>query len=355
MSNKVSYSNFFAPPEFLQMRSVSVEILSRGIYFLTVKKNHKGLLPDKFGFIPLSPGDVVSGEALNKDVVIKALISIRKKTGLDFVRFSIPEEQTYIFKTHLPNLKSEEIREVLDFKLEENVPLASKEAVFDYEIVKQNNTKNSGLDVVVSAAPLKVVEEFQKVFMAAGLTPILFSPESNNVARAVIHEGNEQVLVTIRFKDANIVMSLVIGGLVYQTSSINLGGSIFIDLLSKYYKIPPTELTKAQKDKLYVESEDSLETFSQVASAASTIKDEIEKFISYANERQDVVTKIDRVILCGEEAMIVGLAKYLNVNLGLPVDIAGIWVNNFNLNNYLPELSQRESLNYAVVNGLSLL
>ena len=53
MSHKVLYSKLFAPPKFLEMPSVALEITPQGISFLSVKKTDKGRIPDVYGFAPL--------------------------------------------------------------------------------------------------------------------------------------------------------------------------------------------------------------------------------------------------------------------------------------------------------------
>lgn len=354
LTKKNNYSTFFAPPKFLEMCSVSIEILSTGIYYLVNKRTSFGVIPDKYGFVPLPAGVVSGGEIINQESLVRALVEIRKKTSMRFVRFSLPEEKTYIFKTHLPNLKPEEIRDVLEFKLEENIPLSSKEAVFDFDVIR-GNKKDSGLDVVVSAASLKIISCWETIFNLAGLTPVLFSPESDNLVRAVVRPGNQQSLIVVNIKDLNTVMSLVVSGNVYQTSSINLGGLAVRDLLVKYYKTTIDEATKIIDKNLYTEGPEALEVFAQIVNVASTLSDEINKFISYCNERADIVTQVDRLILCGPSATIVGLTKYLSARLNIPVDIANVWLNNFDLDDYLPELDRREALNYATVNGLNLI
>lgn len=353
MSHKAFYSKFFTPPRFLQLASVAIEILENGIYFLTVKRTSYGLIVDRAGFVPLLPGDIVRGEIVKKEAVIKALVNIRKKTGVNFVKFSIPEEQTYIFKTHLPDLKPSEIHDILDFKLEENIPLSSKEAVFDYDLVKIPGDRN-GLDLVVAAAPLKIVEDLQAMFQSAGLTPVFFSPESNNVAKAVVKAGNEQVLSVVNIRDKKIIMSLVVSGTVYQTSSISFGGSNFTDLIAKSYKVTFAEAEQIKNTKLYCDGADNIETFSLIVNSLSAVKDEVSKFIAYCNEREDLPGKVDRVILCGRDAMIIGLTRYLSSGLGLPVEVANVWSNNFKLDEYVPDLNRLDSLDYAVVNGLHL-
>jgi type IV pilus assembly protein PilM len=352
MSHKVSYSKLFTPPKFLERPAVSLEIESNGISFLSTKKTEKGILPDLSGFIPLADGVVSAGEILKPEPVIKALIDIRKKTKLKFVRFSIPEEKTYIFKIHLPNLKPKEIRDILDFKIEENVPLSAKEAVFDYDILP-SSSENSGLDLMVSVASLKTIEDFQTVFNQAGLISVLFSPESQNVAKSVISETNEQVIVLVNIRESNIVLSRVIHGTVCQTEILNFGSSTFTDLLAKYYKVSFAEALKIKSEKLYSANSENMEIFSYLINTVSAIKDEVNKFISYCNEKNDC-SPVDRVLLCGRDALIFGLEKYLSLNLDIKVDIANVWLNNFDLNTYIPDMSKSESMNLAAVIGLNL-
>ena len=294
-----------------------------------------------------------SGEIVKREPVIKALIDIRKKTKVSFARFSIPEEKTYIFKTHLPELKPKEIHDILDFKIEENVPLTAKEAVFDYDIIPSAKHV-SGVDVVVSVTSLKTVEELQTVLELAGLTAIFSSPESNNVARSVIKKSNEQVIVVVNIRETSIVLSLVVYGVVCQTSSINFGSSTFTDHLAKYFKVPAEEAKKIKREKLYSDNNDNMEFFSYLINTISAVKDEIYKFVSYCNEREDVDNQVDRIILCGRDALIVGFDKYLALNLNLEVNVANVWINNFDLDTHVPEMTRPDSLDMAVVNGLCL-
>lgn len=354
MSQKASYSKLFVPPKFLERPAVSLDVQSQGISFLTLKKNEKGLLPDIYGLMPLPAGSVVHGEIIKKDQVVKALTDIKVKTKMSFARFSLPEEKTYLFKTRLPDLEQGEIRDILEFKIEENVPLSAKESVFDYDIVPGSRGAN-GTELVISVSPLKFIEDWQAVFELAGLSPCLFSPEASNVARAVVKKTNEQVIVVASIKESNIIMSLVVRGVVCQTSSVDFGGATFTQALAKHFGISPEEAQKIKKEKLYSDGVLDQEIFSSLINTVSAIKDEIYKFVSYCNAREDVTGNVERVILCGQDAMIAGLDRYLSANLDLNVEVANIWANNFDLASYIPEISKLDSLDLAAVNGLSLL
>jgi len=354
MSHKSLYSKLFKPPKFLVMPAISLEILSEGISFLLNKHTDKGIIPDIYGQIPLPPGAVSHGIIIKRELVLKALVEIQKKTKSTFAKLSIPEEETYIFKTHLPKLSAKEILDILDFKIEENVPLSSVESVFDYDIIPKHK-KETGFELAVSVSPLRSIEDWQNLLIEAGFTPVLFSPESSNVARSLIKKNNQQTIVIVNIRRSSTILSLAVNGIVYQTSSIKFGGSTFTDLLAKYLNISIEEALKIKKEKLYKEHEKNMEIFSYLINTISAIKDEIYKFLIYCNERKDIDGQVDRIILCGQDAMIVGLDKYLTDNLSMEVSVANVWVNNFDLNDFVPKIDYLSSLDQAVVNGLSLL
>jgi type IV pilus assembly protein PilM len=355
MSHKPLYLKLFQPPKFLKMSAVCLEISSDGISFLLAVNNSLGVTPDIYGKIPLAPGVFSNGKIIKREPIVKAISDIKKKTKVSFARFSLPEEDTYIFKTHLPKLSSKEIQDVLYFKIEENVPLKAKEAVFDYDTAPNSGSHSSGLEVVVSVSPQSVIEEFQSILTEGGLTPIFFCAESSNVSRSIVKKNNQQNILIVNIKKSSVIFSLAVSGIVYQTSSINFGSSTFTDLLAKYLNIPMAEALKIKKEKLYSENAENMDLFSYLINTISAIKDEIYKFMVYCNGREDIPGQVDRIILCGQDAMIVGLDKYLSDNLSLEVDVANIWVNNFDLNLFVPKISKLESLDLGSVNGLSLL
>jgi len=353
IASKNNYSKFFVPPKFLEMSSVAVEINEYCIRYMSVKKDKRGLLPDKYGTIAIPKGIFRAGEIVKKGEVVKILKDIAKITDVTFARISISEDNTYIFKTKIPKVDKEEIKQVLEFKLEENIPLALAETVFDYQHVNKGKVRNY-MDFIVSAAPLKNIQLLTEVFEEAGLAPILFRTEASNVARSVVKDNNEQTLIVVNIKEFSIALSLVIGGVVWQTSSINFGAATFNESLRKYYDISVDEAEKVKVERLYEESSDSMEIFSYLINTVSAVKDEIYRFMLFCNQREDVKDRIDKIILCGKDSAIVGLQKYLELNLGVSTHVANVWVNNFLLDDYVPEMKPLESLDYVTVIGLNL-
>ncbi len=351
--SKASF-NFFKAPKFLTFPSVAVEITSAGIFYLNLKKNKLGFLPYRYGFIPLAPGAVVHNDLVNKEELIKALNQVQIKTGCRFARLTLPEERTYIFKTELPALSETEIQSVLDFKLEENIPLPIKDIIFDYEILPNKNG-GSIQQVIVSATSAKLVDELVDIFKRAKLEPIIFSPEARNVARALIRPNNQQSLIIVNICNLNIVFSWVVDGEVLQTSTVNFGSTTLNELLAKYYKVPVSEVGKIKKEKLFSDNVDNMEVFSYLINSFSALKDELYQFLVFCNEREGNNRPIEKIILAGQDALFYNLNHYLSDNLDLPVEIGNVWLNNFNIEKYVPDINRVDAFNFLSVNGLNLL
>ncbi|NDF13372.1 MAG: hypothetical protein EB060_11240 [Proteobacteria bacterium] len=65
-------------------------------------------------------------------------MSVKKELGLSFVQVTLPEDKAYIFRTSIPKVSEAQVRQAIEFQLEENVPLSPAEAVFDFIVLPQN-------------------------------------------------------------------------------------------------------------------------------------------------------------------------------------------------------------------------
>ncbi len=63
---------------------------------------------------------------------------------------------------------------------------------------------------------------------------------------------------------------------------------------------------------------------------------------------------IERIIMCGGDANLKGVADYLEVSLKIPVTHANAWVNILDLDHEIPEMGLGESLGFVTVLGLAL-
>ncbi|MBU1557641.1 pilus assembly protein PilM [Patescibacteria group bacterium] len=351
----------FPIPNFLKMPSVGIDISDGSVRFVElVDKGCKKTL-GRFGRIDLPEGVVHDGEIKNKIELIKILKKIKKENNFNFIRASIIEKNSYIFRTKVnsnENVDREEILGSLNFKLEENVPIKPADAVFDFDILKKNK---DNLDVVVSVLPKRIAEQFVEVFEEVGLIPLSFEVEAQAVARSSVLKGDRDAYMIVDFRNTRVSISIVSGGLVQLTSTLDIGGDDLISAIRKSLDISSEEAQKIKKEKGFskVNYEDNL--FYSMLSTVSALKDEINKYLIYWHTHKDNVTsdkkiksKVKKIILCGQNAGLKGLDDYLSLGIGIKVEKADVWKNIFSFDDFIPEMDFSKSLEYAAAIGLAI-
>lgn len=340
------------------MSPTGLDISDQAVRFIKFSKNKNNLTPELFGEKKLPQGLIVSGEIFKKDELISILSSLRKKYSLKFVKVSLPEEKSYFFKTEIPKVDNEEIRQSIEFRLEENIPLKVNEALFEYNIINKDHEKSNHLDVSVSAVPKAVAESYSEILVKSELTPVSFEVESNALARSVVRDDDNLSVMIINIRDNVTVVTMVRDGAVRFTSSFITGGNLITKALQKNFSISFEEAEKIKEEKLFVEGKETVAIFFSLIGIISEFKDEISKFYTYWLAKNDPNGesggKINKIILCGKDSAIVGLKDYLSQSLKIKVEIGNVWTNAFSTEQISPEISFLESLNFAVAVGLAL-
>lgn len=340
------------------MSSAGLDISDQAIRFMEFSKSKEGLAPVLFGEEKIPEGVIVSGEIIKKEELIKILSSLRHKYKLNFVKVSLPEEKAYFFKTEIPKVESDEIRQSVEFRLEENVPVRADEALFDCKIISKTHEKNDHLDVTVSVIPKKVSESYAEVLEKSGLVPVSFEIESKAIARSAVKDGGRGSVMIINIRDCVTVVTVVMDGTVRFTSAFSAGGNIITEALRKNFSVSFEEAEKIKEEKLYAENKESIAIFFSLASIVSVIKDEVSKFYTYWLAKNDsdgeLGGKISKIIMCGKDAAIVGLREYISQSLKIEVEVADVWSNIFPAGSRVPEINFLNSLNFAVAIGLAI-
>src|SRR3989339_114461 len=354
------FLNCFPTPNFLKMPSVGIDISDEYIRFVEIVDDGCNKILGKFGKVPLPEDVVVSGEVKNEEKLVEILKSIKKEHKFNFIRASLTERNSYIFKTTITkkeNMSAGEIRGSLGFKMEENVPIKSEETIFDFDVTKINL---HDLDIVVSALPKNIVEQFIVVFEKAGLKPLSFEVEAQAVARAVVSSKSNETFMVVDLRRRRAGLSIVKSGVVRFTATLDIDENDLSNAIENY---SGASLEEAQKTKKGQGSEKikKEENFLYSAVAPLTVlKDEINKNLIYWHTHRDnvrggkILNKVQEIILCGSGGSLRGLDDYLSLSIGLSVEKANVWGNLFSFDDIVPEISFEDSLEYAPSIGLAM-
>jgi len=215
--------NFFKPPTSVELPFVGLNIGNRKIKFIQIADGNEGMTVENHGEIDIPSNVFKDGEILNKTDLARYLSVVKEKIKTNFVKVSIPEEKTYIFNLYVPQLKDEEIRQIIEFKIEENVPLKVDEVYFEYKIIKKPNSKKEDLLIDVFVVPKKIIDDYSDVLYQSGLLPISFEIESISVAKSVVPNPESDSVLIVNIKDNSTVLSVFSNKAVWFTTTIPLG------------------------------------------------------------------------------------------------------------------------------------
>jgi type IV pilus assembly protein PilM len=272
------------------------------------------------------------------------------------VRVSLPEDQTYLFKLRLEKAGLKSIRESIELSLEEYIPVSAAEATFDYMLI---NEDEKSIQLQVAAIPTNVIENYLTVFKNASILVKSVEIEAQAIARAVIKSGDMSTHMIVDFGEKRTGIFIISKGVTMFTSTLDFGGMTLDNMIKKNFNLSYEEADKIKrKFGLQRNNPENKEVFSVLLNSVSILRDEVAKHFLYWQTHKDETGNsnppIEKILICGGDSNLIGLADYLSVSLKTKVEMANVWVNIKDTNKYIPDISFKNALSLAAALGLAL-
>lgn len=352
---RTSYNRFFPRPSFLMPPSFGLDISDESIKYAKLISVKGGVRVGQFGEKKIPPGIIESGKIKNTKKLEEVLLSLKKELGLTSVRVSLPEEQVYLFRAHLEKAGLKNIRESIELGLEEYIPIPAQDAIFDYEISKEDD---QNLELQVAAIQKNVIESYLSVFKDSNIDVQSCELEAQAISRAVIKKGDLDTYMIVDFGQTRTGIFIISSGVVVFTYTFDVGGSTIIKMIAKSFNVSLEEAEKMKKQYGMMRNAPNKEIFSVILNIVSIVRDEIAKHFLYWHTHLDEHGKehppIKKLILCGGESNLIGLTEYLSISIKTPVELANVWININDTTKFVPEINFNQSLTYAAAFGLAL-
>ncbi len=341
----------FPVPQYLMMPHVGIHITDEAIYAVEYMRTSRGKEIRKAIVEKLPSGAIEAGYIHDAKAVTASLQKIKSEFTTNFVVAGLPEEKMYLFRTEIsPEQHDTEIRQGLEFKLEENVPVSPAEALFDFERIPDTH------EVSVSVVPTKVVDAYLSVFKDAGYVVKAFHNEARAIRRAIVSDSLAQKSLTcviLHCMGNKTGIYIVSKGVVCFTSTVPYGGNSITEALAKSFKVSYEEALKIKKEKGVTDTKESRAVFEAASNTISVIKDELVRVIQYWDSHEKKLGDITKVVLCGHDTLITGFSAYIARNTNIQTELAHAW-NAIDHEGYVPHIERVDSLDYVASAGLAL-
>jgi type IV pilus assembly protein PilM len=345
-------------PNYLRLPSLGVDISDSSLKYIQFNPNyHQGQLTlTQWGELEVPATAITRGDVLEVEQLTNVLREVKEKTGATFVRMSLPEERAYLFETEIKRgTPFKEIRGLLEFRLEENVPLSPRDAFFDYEVITNTDARKP-MRVSVTVYARETINEYYEAARVAGLTPLSFEVEAAAIARAALPPGEQGTHMIIDFGRTRTGVGIVHQGTLMYTSTIDIGGGeLSAALRAKLGSKEESELTYLKNTVGLTSSSEYPEVPTILAAEMRKIVNELQLRLQYWNSHSAVPDhEVRSLVLCGGSSNLKGLPAYLETELGVPANRVKVWSNAFSFEDYVPPIDVRHSYGYATAIGLAL-
>jgi type IV pilus assembly protein PilM len=355
MSKHRLYNRFFPPPDYLSMSSMGLDVSDQSIKYAELKRKGSHIKLGRFGERRIPAGIIESGKIKDINKLVDILKELKRELSIDFVRVSLPEEQVYLFKLSIPKMDPKEVKSTIEFSLEEHIPISAAEAVFDYDLITESDTNYA---IQVSALPRQVAESYLSIFNDSGLTPLSLELEAQAIVRATLREGDTGTYMIVDFGNARTGIAVVSSGAVFFTSTVDIGGATLTGMIEREFKIKHQEAEDMKQAQGLRRNSENRELFSVLLNGVSILRDEINKHYVYWHTHKDEAGEarppIEKIILCGGDANLIGLLDYLSASMKVKVELADAWSNIPSYENELPPIPLSNSMSYITAIGLAL-
>lgn len=319
-----TFIDIFPTPQFLLLATSGISITDNDIKFIELKREMfgDGLKLVHAEKIDLPQGIIESGLIKETGKLSSILKDLSRRFNIRYTRVSLPEEKTYLFTVTIDSVSPENLKDAVAFIIEENVPISSTEAIFDYEIIEENKVAGK-IKMAVSVLSKNVASSYIDTFESAGITPTSFDLESQSIARALIHGGDRRAQLII---------------------NLTLRRTGFYVVENKIVQFSTTSNYGTGEDNSYPYLND--------------LRAELHKVIAFWNARTDQLGKPDKeikkIILCGDGALKKDFVDTFVGESGLDYVIADVWLNTSSSRDHISKMPFEESISCASPIGLAL-
>ncbi len=350
----------FPPPRLMSFPCVGVDISDTSLKYIQFLRAHPrdtNLAIKHWGDIEVPAGVVERGNVHDVTKLTEVLKEVRDRCSIQFVNISLPEERAYLFETTIAsNTPTRDIRGLLEFRLEENVPLSPRDAYFDYAIVGKD-IENKMTRVAVTVYAQSTINSYYEACKNAEIIPISFEIEAQAIARAAVPQTLSDTYMVVDFGKTRMGVGIVHRGMLMYTSTIEIAGiQMSQDMREILGNLAESELTTVKNTKGLVRTKGNEAIADVLLKYAENIVEELGIRIHYWHTRgidQDA-REIKKIIVCGGSANLFGLTEFLSEKLKIPTERAHVWINAFSLEKSIPPITRRYSYGYATAIGLAL-
>jgi type IV pilus assembly protein PilM len=298
--------------------TVGLDIGSSSIKVVEIARDRSGDHLINYGISePLSEA-IVDGEIMDRQMVHEAITNLMESRQIrnKSVATAVSGRAVIVKKILMDRLNEEDAKEAIQWEAEQHVPYDINDVSLDFQIINPNVDAKK-MQVLLVAAKKDMVQNHAEIIREAGLTPTIIDVDSFAIQNAIeanyeFIPGETIALVNIGAEITNL--NIIRDGVPHFTKDLSVGSNSFVEGIQRRHNVSQPDALQALRGR----SDGGIDVTAIVQTACEDLSVQIDRAISFLKSAGDA-DRIDRILVSGGSARIMGLTDFLSGRHHVPV------------------------------------
>ncbi len=321
------------------------------------RKSNRSKLKKAFSF------ETGNGSLVTDDNIARADLASRIKDAVSNAKMStkkcvvaLPEPIVFNRLLTFPQLEEKALNDAIHWNAKQYIPIPVDDVQMDWIKVAEMDVQGKKMiQLLLVAAPKKVINYTQEIFRNAELELIAIETESVATSRVISYAyGNNGSFLVLDVGSAGTDLSVVSDSKLIFSQSLGTGSEAMTQAIAGAFSI---DIVQAEQYKIKFglnPNQGDGKIFNTLQPVVNIIIGEVNKTINFFRSKYQQSTP-NRIVILGEGGKVPGLADYMNKQLGIQTEVANL-LGNIDIGGDLKK--QVDSLGgmpgYGVAFGLAL-
>lgn len=285
---------------------------------------------------------------------IASLIKAAKITAKD-VCVALPESKVYTRVVEMPLISDSDLPTAMMWQVEQYIPVPSDTLKIDWQVVRRpsSSDKNQTMQILLVGAPIALIERYQRIIEAAGLTVVAIETEILAASRALVTANVSPTSLIVHIGSVSTSLAVVKNGSeVVFTYNVSAGSFAISRAIASDFGL--TIQQAEEQKRMYGISRNVFgkELGKATYPILSSMAEEIKKVLTYYAQKTNQEDRVMQVILSGGTAKLPGLDVFLAEQYGVETVVGNPW--KVLASQQISKEVLNDAPEYAVAVGLNL-
>ncbi|PIZ85669.1 hypothetical protein COX95_03280 [bacterium CG_4_10_14_0_2_um_filter_33_32] len=255
--------------------------------------------------------------------IIKKLVKDYKVSTKNVVA-ALPGSDTFTAIVKIPQMSSSDIGKAVKWQVEQNIPLKIDEIRYDWQMINPATGDSREMTVMIFAAPNDKINRLMKILEGADLSVLFIESSSVALSRSLGQtQGLKAMVVDIGAMTTEI--AIVQDEIIFHSRSLPVAGYAFTRAMSQNLGLDLNQAEQFKRKFGLAKEKLEGEILKNLQPLLNGIVDEIKRSMKYYQEQFN--DSVEKIILSGGSARLIGLTAYLSEILETDIQIGAPWAD----------------------------